>query len=491
MPPSDVLAILSIAWTRYRDPAVICENCRPDVAHKFPRPTVASHRGQPTAADHLLRPDVNVRSPLFTTGEGVELIDDQGRSYLDAASGVGVTCLGYGVDEIVRAMVDQAREVHYVHTLRFETPVVRQLADLIASVAPGDLDYVFFVSGGSEANESAFKFVRQYWLERDQGTKWRIIGRWPSFHGNTIATLSAGWHAARRKRHGPLLLNFPHIEAPNSYRGCSHCRANGGKCTLACADELERTIIREGAETIAAFIAEPVIGAAGGAALPRTDYFRRIREICDAYDILFIADEVITGFGRLGRWFGIERFAVQPDIIVFAKGVAAGYAPLAGMIIRTKLVDAFKSGSGRFEHNFTMAGHPIACAAGIAAVSIIMREKLVERVAALEPMVFATLHDRLDDLPIVGDVRGLGFLAGVELVADKASKRPFPAKQQMSSRATRAAMDEGVIVYPCQGGVDGDAGDYLLLMPPFTSSESELTEMSTRLARALAKLPVG
>jgi len=457
------------------------------VADKIPRPALANDGALPEAGDHLLRPDVNIRSPLFITGEGIELIDDHGRAYLDAASGVGVTCLGYGVDEIVRAMVDQARELHYVHSLRFETPVIRQLADLIASLAPGDLDQVFFVSGGSEANESAFKFVRQYWLERGQATKWRIIGRWPSFHGNTIATLSAGWHAARRKRHSPLLLNFPHIEAPNSYRGCSHCYANGGRCTLACADELERTIIREGAETIGAFIAEPIIGAAGGASLPRPDYFQRIRQICDANDILFIADEVITGFGRLGRWFGIERFGVQPDIMVFAKGVSAGYAPLAGMIVRSKLVDAFKGGSGRFEHNFTMAGHPIACAAGMAAVSIIKREKLVERVAALESAFFATLHEHLDDVPIVGDVRGLGFLAGVELVADKASKRPFPASQSMSARATGAAMDEGVIVYPCSGGVDGEAGDYLLLMPPFTSSESELTEMSARLGRALAK----
>jgi adenosylmethionine-8-amino-7-oxononanoate aminotransferase len=451
------------------------------VAKKVPGPAALT-------GEHLLRPDVNTRSPVFTTGEGVELIDDQGRSYLDAASGVGVTCLGYGVDEIVRAMADQARELPYIHTLRFETGVVHRLADLIAGVAPGDLDYVFFVAGGSEANESAFKFARQYWLERGQPGRWRIIGRWPSFHGNTIATLSAGWHAARRKRHGPLLLNFPHIEAPNSYRGCSHCGSVGGRCTLACADELERTIVREGPDTIAGFIAEPVIGAAGGASLPRPDYFRRIREICDAHDILFIADEVITGFGRLGRWFGIERFDVQPDIITFAKGVSAGYAPLAGMIVRSELVDAFKRGSGRFEHNFTMAGHPIACAAGVATLSILRRDRLVERVAALEPTFFSALHRHLDDVPMVGDVRGLGLLAGVELVADRSSKRPFPPTASMSAGATRAAMDEGVIVYPCQGGVDGDAGDYLLLMPPFVSSEAELTEMAARLGRALRTL---
>ncbi len=440
------------------------------------------------AGRHLLRPLVGVTAPMFVAGEGVELIDEDGRSFLDAASGVGVTCLGYGVDEIAEAMAAQARQLQYVHMLRFESPVARQLADIIGALAPGDLEYVFFVSGGSEANETAFKFARQYWLERGRPEKWRVIGRWPSFHGNTLATLAAGWHAARRKRHGPLLLPFPHIEAPSSYRGCSHCRKRGGQCSLGCAEELERAIIRDGPETIAAFIVEPVIGAAGGAALPPNGYFQRVREICDAYDVLFIADEVITGFGRLGSWFGIQRFGVQPDVIVFAKGVSAGYAPLAGMIVRRQLADTFLQGSGRFEHNFTMAGHPIACAAGVATLQILRRQGLVERVARLETYLLSTITSDLERIPLVGDVRGLGFMVGVELVADRVTKRPFPALAAISTRAAAAAMEEGVLVYPCQGGIDGDAGDYLLLMPPFISSEPELAQMSARLGRALAKL---
>jgi adenosylmethionine-8-amino-7-oxononanoate aminotransferase len=437
----------------------------------------------------LLRPDVNTVYPVFVRGEGVELIDDAGRRYLDAASGVGVTCLGYSADEVAEASYRQATTLQYVHALRFETPPMRDLADDIAALAPGDLSSVFFVSGGSEANESAFKFVRQYWLERGKKEKWRIIGRRPSFHGNTLGTLSAGWHVGRRQRHAPMLLPFSHVETPNLYRGCSRCGENGGRCTLACADELAEVIQREGAETVAAFIAEPVVGASGGALVPPEGYFRRVREICDEHEVLLIADEVITGFGRIGTWFGVERFDVVPDVLSFAKGVSGGYAPLGGIIVREALIDAFRAGSGHFEHNFTMAGHPVACAAGIATIAILQRERLVERVAALEETFFSLLREQLGGISIVGDVRGLGLLAGVELVADRATKEPFPPEQKMAARATRLGLEEEVVVYPCGAGVNGTlAGDYLLLMPPFVSSTEELAEMAARLGRALSRL---
>jgi adenosylmethionine-8-amino-7-oxononanoate aminotransferase len=440
------------------------------------------------AGQHLLRPDIDRLYPVFVAGEGVELIDDHGRRYLDAASGVGVTCLGYSADTVAEAMLRQATTLQYVHALRFETPPMRQLADLIASVTPVHLNQIFFVSGGSEANESAFKLVRQYWLERGRPEKWRIVGRRPSFHGNTLATLAAGWHAGRRKRHAPLLLDFLHVDTPNLYRGCGE---HEGPCTAECAGRLEELIDRVGAASIAAFIAEPVVGAAGGALVPPEGYFERVREICTAHEILFIADEVITGFGRLGRWFGVERFGVVPDVVVFAKGVSAGYAPLGGIAVRDELIEAFRRGSGRFEHNFTMAGHPVACAAGIAAVETLMRDRLVERVAGLEAVFFESLHRHLDGLPVVGDVRGLGFLAGVELVADPDRRTPFPPSMGMSARATAAAMQEGVVVYPCGGGVEGgEAGDYLLLMPPFISTEAELEAMAERLGRGLRRLTV-
>lgn len=448
---------------------------------------IAAEARTPLVSEHLIGPDLRAQAPVFVRGEGVELIDGEGRRYLDAASGVGVTCLGYGAGEVIEAMRAQAEQLPYLHAMRFEAPPVQQLADLLASVLPGDLDQVFFASGGSEATESVIKFVRQYWLERGQPERWRVIGRRPSFHGNTLATLSVGWHAGRRRRHAPLLLPMPHIEAPNSYRGCGHCRQAGG-CTLACASELESTIIQAGPQTVAAFIAEPVVAAAAGAMVPPPGYLQAIREICDRYDVLLIADEVFTGFGRLGRWFGMQRFGVQPDILIFAKGITAGYAPLGGFAVRGRLLEPLRQGSGRFEHNFTFAGHPVAAAVGLAVIKILQRDRLVERVAAAEPRFFRLLRHDLRGLPIVGDIRGMGLLAGVELVADRDGRQPFAATAGMAARATRLALAEGVIVYPCSGGVDGEAGDYLLLAPPFVTSDDDLAQMTARLSRALRRL---
>jgi adenosylmethionine-8-amino-7-oxononanoate aminotransferase len=452
------------------------------------------------ASDHLIGPDLRARAPVFVRGEGVELIDDQGRRYLDAASGVGVTCLGYGVSEVVDAMRAQAEQLPYLHALRFEAPSAQRLADLVASVLPGDLDQVFFASGGSEANESVIKFVRQYWLERGQPERWRVIGRRPSFHGNTLATLSVGWHAGRRQRHAPLLLPMPHIDAPNLFRGCAHCRQadehrraagpdeQAGRCTLACAADLETAIQQAGPETVGAFIAEPVVAAAGGALIPPPGYFAAVREICDRYDVLFVADDVFTGFGRLGTWSGMERFGVLPDIVVFAKGITAGYAPLGGFAARGALVEPFRKGSGRFEHNFTYSAHPVAAAVGVAVIGILQRERLIERVAAAEPLFSRLLREHLSELPVVGDIRAMGLLAGVELVADAGTREPFPAPAAIAARATRLALDEGVIVYPCSGGVDGESGDYLLLAPPFVTSDEDLERMAERTGRALARL---
>jgi adenosylmethionine-8-amino-7-oxononanoate aminotransferase len=441
----------------------------------------------PLVSGHLIGPDLRAQAPVFVRGEGVELIDGEGRRYLDAASGVGVTCLGYGAGEVIEAMRAQAGQLPYLHAMRFEAPPVQQLADLLASILPGDLDQVFFASGGSEANESVIKFVRQYWLERGQAERWKVIGRRPSFHGNTLATLSVGWHAGRRRRHAPLLLPMPHIEAPNSYRGCSHCGPAGG-CTLACARELEGAIIQAGPQTVAAFIAEPVVAAAAGAMVPPPGYFQAIREICDRYDVLLVADEVFTGFGRLGSWFGVQRLGVQPDILVFAKAITAGYAPLGGFAVRGALVEPLRQGSGRFEHNFTFAGHPVAAAAGLAVIKILQRDRLVERAAAAEPRFFRLLRDHLGELPIVGDIRGMGLLAGVELVADRVSRQPFAAASGVAARATQLALAEGVIVYPCSGGVDEQAGDYLLLAPPLVISDEDLERAAERLGRALRRL---
>jgi adenosylmethionine-8-amino-7-oxononanoate aminotransferase len=434
--------------------------------------------------DHLLRPDVTVPSPSFISGHGVELLRDDGRWVLDAASGVGVTCLGYDSERIVAAMAEQAERLPYVHALRFETPVMSELAARIAALAPGELDHCFFSSGGSEAAEGAVKFARQYWLERGRPGKWRVVGRRPSFHGNTIAALSIGWHGPRRTRHAPLMLDFPHIESPDLYRGCSYCGPGG--CSASCAEQLDLLLEREGAETIAAFFAEPVVGAAAGAMPAPPGYFEAIREICDRHDVLFVADEVITGFGRTGRWFGIEHWDVVPDLLIFAKGVSAGFAPLGGMVVRGELLDAFRAGSHRFEHNFTMAGHPVACAAGVAAVDELQEIEAPELVAYHEPLLFAAL-EALREHPVVGDVRGLGFLAGIELVADRDSRRPFDPGLGVAARIGVLALEEGLLVYPGGGALEG-AGDQVLVMPAFVTLPWAFPEIATRLGRALERL---
>lgn len=432
---------------------------------------------------HLLRAWEGER-PNIVEAEGVELIDDQGRRYLDAASGVGVTALGYTNPEIVEAMAEQAARLPYAHALRFATQPAEELAAVIAAMLPGDLDAVFFTSGGSEATESAIKLARQLGVAMGHEAKWKVIGRVPSYHGNTIASLAAGWHAGRRTLYAPLLPPFPHVPAPNLYRGCELCREQTG-CTLACAEELEHVIQQEGPETIAAFIAEPVVGAAGGALIPPSGYFAAVRAICRQYDVLLIADEVLTGFGRLGRTFGIEHFDVVPDILTFGKAVAAGYAPLAGLSLRRPLADTLGR-RGPFVHHFTMSAHPVACAAGLTAQRIMQERQLVERGTALEKPFLSALARHAADAPLVGNIRGIGLLAGIELVRDRETKEPFPASAGMAGRAARLALDNGVVVYPGSGGVDGgEEGDYLLVMPPLVSTEEELEAMASRLGRAL------
>jgi adenosylmethionine-8-amino-7-oxononanoate aminotransferase len=430
----------------------------------------------------LIRPALAFPSPTFVAGEGIELVTASGNRVLDAISGVGVTCLGYTAPAVVQRMAEQAARLPYAHAMRFDTPVLQELAERVAALTPGSLNRCFFVSGGSEAVESAIKFARQYWLEAGDAGKWRVVGRWPSFHGNTIAALSAGWHASRRARHQPLLLDFPHIEAPDTYRGCGHCRGQDG-CTLACADELERVVVREGPDTIAAFIAEPLVGAAGGAIVPHDDYFPRIREICDQYGLLLVADEVITGFGRTGRWFGIEHWDVEPDLIVFAKGISGGFVPLGGFAARDELVETFVGGSGRFEHNFTMAGHAVAAAAGCAVLEELVRRDAAASVRANERAFFDSLES-LRGSSLVGDIRGKGYLAGVELVLDRASRTAFPVEAHAAERVAAHALEEGLLVYPCSGGFDGK-GDHLLLMPALVTPPDVFTEISTRLRRAL------
>ncbi|MCL4458293.1 MAG: aminotransferase class III-fold pyridoxal phosphate-dependent enzyme [Chloroflexi bacterium] len=432
----------------------------------------------------LFRAEVDAAYRTFVHGEGIYVFDAEGKRYLDAAAGVGVVSLGYGVNAISKAIYEQSTMIPFVHGLRFNNTALLELAEKVAEIAPPSLCWSFFVCGGSEAVETAIKLSRQYYLEIGKPTKYKVVGRWQGFHGNTILALSIGGHMGRRSRHTPLLADHPHIPPAYCYR-CPFDKNYPG-CQIDCAWALEETIQKEGADKIAAFIAEPIVGAAAGATVPPAEYFPIIRRICDKYDVLLIVDEVITGFGRTGRNFGFEHWAFSPDIIIAGKGISGGYAPLGAVIFADKIAEAFKAGSGRFEHNFTYAGNPISCRAGVAVLNIIQRENIVHAAKESGEYLFSLL-ERVKDMPYVGDVRGRGLLAGIELVFDKETKEPFPPEAKAYRLIDQLALEQGLIIYAGDGTIDGLRGDHFLLMPPLVITKQEIEEMIALLTETLKR----
>jgi len=414
--------------------------------------------------------------------EGVYVFDADGRAYLDAVGGSFVVSIGHGVREVTDAMMEQARQVSFPYVGDFTTEAELELARQVLSMAPPGMAKVFAVSGGSEANEVAIKLARKYQLARGRSSRWRIVGRWQSYHGATLGAMSASGHSKRRSDFQPYLLDFPHIGPPYCYRCPWHLEYPS--CRLACADDLEVAINRHGADSIAAFICEPIGGAADGAVVPPKEYFGRIREICDHYDILLITDEVITGFGRTGANFAVDHFGVVPDLITCGKGLGSGYAPIGAVVIHDKVVSTLESTHGSLFTGYTYSGHPIACAAGTAVLQYVKRHGLVERARREEPWL-RELIGRMESHPTVGDIRGKGFLIGIELVADEQSKRPFPVDAQFGKKVVKHAWDLGMVMRSESGTVGGVAGDHLLLAPPLVTSRDDLTKMCSILDQAL------
>jgi adenosylmethionine-8-amino-7-oxononanoate aminotransferase len=435
-------------------------------------------------AGHSIHPVIGHQYVRLVSGQGVFVTDDTGKTYLDAVAGIGVVALGYGRDDLVDAYAEQARRLPFAQSMRFENDAAERLAARLAAFAPPGLTWSFFCNGGSEALDSSVKLVRQYWLDRGQPLKWKVIGRRPGFHGNTLMALSVGYHAGRRARYLPYITDLPHLRAPWIYR-CEHGDdADGPYCDDCSGRALAALIEAEGPETVAAFIAEPLIGAAAPAVTPPDGYYQTIREICDRYDVLFISDEVMTGIGRTGRNFGIEHWDVVPDLMLFAKGISAGYAPLAGVMAHERVIDVLRSGGGRYENTFTWGGNPMACAVGAATLEAIVREEVVPGVADLAPDFFGGLAG-LRRHPIVGDIRGKGLMAGIEFV-QPGSRDPFPAEVGVTALVDQAARDAGLLVYPCPGIVDGAAGDSILMVPPLVISRAEIGLLVDRLDSALA-----
>ncbi|MDD5305403.1 MAG: aminotransferase class III-fold pyridoxal phosphate-dependent enzyme, partial [Elusimicrobia bacterium] len=348
------------------------------------------------------------------------------------------------------------------------------------------LDFAYFLSSGSEAVEAALKLARQHWVESGKPGKHKIIARTPGYHGNTLLALSASARGAYKKMFAPWLVPVTMIPAPYPYR----CAPDSPAMT---AEALEAAIITEGADTVAAFIAEPVGGSSTGGSVPPKGYFKRVREICDKHSVLFIADEVLTGAGRTGKWAAMEHFGVTPDIMTMGKGLSGGYVPLSAVLASRKVIDPIAEGSGAFKHAQTFSHSPAICAAGLAAVRHIKKNGLVARCDSMGGVLHRKLAALLD-LPTVGDVRGLGLLAGIEFVADKKTKAPFPRSLKYAETFVAAAQDAGLIVWPNTGHADGENGDLVMVAPSFIVTEAEIDEIvvrfKTALERTLEKLHV-
>lgn len=409
--------------------------------------------------------------PTAVRGDGVYLWDDAGKRYLDLAGSAAVNFIGHGVPEISAAMAEQAAKLEFAHTSQFTTPVAEEFAEELLAFAGEHFrgGAVYFTSGGSESVETALKLARQYQVEIGQLRRYQILSRQQSYHGATLGALSVSGNKRRRDIYLPMVREFLHIGMPYCYRCAFDCTDGCRNCGQQYAAELERAIAATTGEA-AAFIFEPVSGATLGAVVPPPRYLQSIAEICRRHGVLLIADEVMTGMGRTGRNFAVEHWNVEPDILVTAKGLSSGYAPLGAVIASKKVVDAIAAGSGAFLHGFTYNAHPISLAAGRAVLRHLQAKKLVEGAncdrAGSAAAGFKQALETLRNERSVGDVRGIGLLWGVEFVADKATKRPFPAEKNFAARVGDAARKRGLLVYPMQGSVDGTSGDHLLLAPP-------------------------
>lgn len=435
------------------------------MSHVFPRHTKAS-------------------LPIASRGEGCYLYDTNGKQYFDGSGGAAVSCLGHGDPEIIEAVQNQLSDLAFAHTGFFTSEPAEQLADLLIKHAPGDLDRVYFVSGGSEATEAALKLSRQYHVENGEPQRRHIIARRQSYHGNTLGVLAAGGNQLRRQQFSPLLIDVKHI-AP-CYEYAEKCiDETSFQYGQRVAQELEDEILRLGPDTVMAFIAEPVVGATLGAVPAVPGYFKRVREICDQYGVLLILDEVMCGMGRTGHMFAFETEGIVPDILCIAKGLGAGYQPIGAMICSSRLYDTIKDGSGFFQHGHTYIGHPVACAAGLAVVNAIIDRDLLSRVEQMGELLQAELRSSLAQHPNVGDIRGRGLFAGVELVADRESKAPIDAALGIAGKLKSSAFEHGLICYPMPGTRDGKSGDHVLLAPPFIISEKQVGEVVDKLTLAV------
>ena len=422
------------------------------------------------------------RLPRIVRAEGCYLYDDAGRRYLDACGGAFTVNAGHGVAEIADAASEQARTLGYVNGTAFTHDPVEELAAEIARLSPGGLDLVYPLGSGSEAVEAALKLARQYWVEAGRGGKRKVLSLAPSYHGNTLLALSASARPHYSAFFEDWMVEVPHVPAPYAYR-CA-CRGTPPHCAACSGAAVEAAILEAGPDTVAAFIAEPIGGSSTGASVPIPGYWRRVREICDRHQVLLVADEVLTGAGRTGTWSALEPYGVTPDILTLGKGLAGGYVPLSAVVTTRTIGDVIAGGSGALAHAQTFSHHPVLCAVGVATLRYLRERRLVERCAEMGGVLHRRLEE-LRELPLVGDVRGRGLLAGIEFVADRGTREPLPRSAAFAETFTLAARDAGLVVWPNIGHADGRSGDLVMLAPPFVVTEDQIDEMVELFAGAL------
>jgi adenosylmethionine-8-amino-7-oxononanoate aminotransferase len=422
---------------------------------------------------HIIHRSLRSTPAVAARAQGAYIYDAQGKQYLDACGGAAVSCLGHAHPDVLAAMHRQIDQLAYAHTSFFTSDTVEQLAEQLTRTAPGDLNYAYFVSGGSEAVETALKLARQYVVEIGQPSRTKFIARKQSYHGNTLGALAVGGNEWRRRQFAPLLIDMIRVSACNEYRD-RRADETQQQYTERLLDELEQAIVEADPETIIGFCAETVVGATTGATPPTPGYLKGVRSLCDKYGILYIADEVMCGMGRTGTLHAFEQDDVVPDLVTIAKGLGGGYQPIGAVLASEKIVSALQAGSGLFQHGHTYICHATAASAALAVQQVIERDNLLQAVKQQGAYLQKALHEVLGELPHVGDTRGRGLFAGVELVRDKDSKTPFDPALKLHAAIKANCMSRGLMVYPMGGTIDGQYGDHILIAPPFIITASQL-----------------
>jgi adenosylmethionine-8-amino-7-oxononanoate aminotransferase len=436
------------------------------------------------AVTHVFHRDPRLTYRVAVRGEGAYLIDRDGKRYLDASGGAAVSCLGHSDAAVIQAIERQLQKLPFAHTSFFTNEPMEELADALIARAPKSFDKVYFVSGGSEAIEAALKLARQYFVEKGEPQRAHVIGRRQSYHGNTLGALAVGGNAWRRKQFEPLLVRTTHVSPCYPYRG-----KNPGESDAAYVERLMRELEAQFQEkSVIAFVAETVAGATIGAVPPVPGYFKRVRELCDRYGVLLILDEVMCGMGRCGTLWTFEQEGIVPDLVAIAKGLGAGYQPIGALLVSKEIADTIQRGTGFFQHGHTYIGHAAACAGALAVQRRLHDDGILKKVFPLGAALERRLREAFAGHPHVGDIRGRGLFWGIEIVEDRATKKPFDPKLRMHARLKRTALEAGLMCYPMGGAIDGVQGDHVLLAPPFIVEESQLDELVDKLGTAISTL---